>query len=86
MPKNVKTISQMLNWWMHPTHGNPTNPMRARRREPVVPEYVRLPASGQIEPYTGLNRSALHRLILPCQENDYEPPVQSRLFNPGGCA
>jgi hypothetical protein len=70
---------------MHSTYENPTYPLRSRRREHlIIPEYVRLPASGEIEPYTGLNRSALERLILPSALNDYEPPVQSKLFNPAG--
>ena len=51
---------------------------------PIQPEYVRLPASGQVEPYSGLNRSALERLVLPLPLNNYKPPVQSKLFNPSG--
>jgi hypothetical protein len=54
------------------------------RLKPFKPDYVRLPPHGKIEPYSGLNRSALERLVLPGVTNDYNPPVQSRLFNPSG--
>jgi hypothetical protein len=28
-------------------------------------------------PYTGLSRSKLNQLILPCEQNDFKPPVKS---------
>ena len=51
---------------------------------PIQPEYIRLPASGADEAYTGLNRSAPKRLVQPREENNFNPPVQSKLFNPAG--
>jgi len=44
----------------------------------VKPEFVRLPKSGTRCPYTGLSRSKLNQLVLPCKENDYKPPVESK--------
>jgi hypothetical protein len=58
--------------------------MPKRYQKTFQPEYIRLPASGEVEPYSGLNRSALERLILPGKVNNYDPPVQSKLFNPSG--
>jgi hypothetical protein len=55
-----------------------------QEKHPIQPEYIRLPAHGRIEPYSGLNRTALERLVIPKAENNYEPPVQSKLFNPSG--
>ena len=41
------------------------------------PETIRLPSTGQRCPYTGLSRSALNNLILPCALNEFRPPVRS---------
>lgn len=41
------------------------------------PEYCRLPKSGTRCPITGLSRSALNELILPCSANGFKPPVRS---------
>lgn len=41
------------------------------------PEFIRLPRSGQRCPHTGLSRSALNNLILPCKANRHRPPVLS---------
>jgi hypothetical protein len=48
------------------------------------PDYVRLPPHGKIEFQSQLNRSALERLVLPGPTNNFDPPVQSKLFNPSG--
>lgn len=45
--------------------------------ETVTPQFIRLPRSGERCPYTGLSRSSLNELILPCPANDYRPPVRS---------
>ena len=42
-----------------------------------VPEFIRLPKPGQLCPWTGLSRSKMNELILPCAANDGKPPVQS---------
>ena len=38
-------------------------------------EFLRLPPPGQQCPVTGLKRSAINMLVLPCKENDFKPPV-----------
>ena len=40
------------------------------------PEFIRLPKGG-LCPFTGLSRSKLNQLILPCEQNDHKPPVKS---------
>ena len=40
------------------------------------PEFIRLPKGG-LCPYTGLSRSKLNQLILPCEQNEFKPPVKS---------
>ena len=41
------------------------------------PEWVRLPKTGTLCPYTGLTRSKLNELILPCPANGHKPLVRS---------
>ena len=41
------------------------------------PEFIRLPKPGTSDPWTGLSRSVLNQLVLPCKENDFRPPVRS---------
>ena len=45
---------------------------------PVVEtrEWIRLPKVGRC-PYSGLTRSTLNNLILPCEINGFKPPVRS---------
>lgn len=42
------------------------------------PKYVRLPKAGTQCLYSGFSRSKLNQLILPTEDNDYDPPVKSR--------
>ena len=42
-----------------------------------TPYYLRLPRTGSFCPWTGLSRSKLNQLILPCAENGNAPPVKS---------
>ena len=44
----------------------------------VKPEFARLPKGGTRCPYTGLSRSKMNQLVLPCKENDFKPPVESK--------
>jgi hypothetical protein len=44
-------------------------------REPA--EFLRLPPPGRQCPITGITRSSLNVLILPCKENGFKPPVRS---------
>jgi hypothetical protein len=41
------------------------------------PEWIRLPAAKKKCPYSGLSRSLLTTLSVPCQENGFAPPVRS---------
>jgi len=50
----------------------------------VKPEFVRLPKGGTRCPYTGLSRSKLNQLVLPCKENGFEPPVESKVLRNKG--
>jgi hypothetical protein len=43
----------------------------------IVPEFIRLPKGGHLEPFTGLSRSKLNELILPSKANGFKPPVRS---------
>ncbi|RBP41472.1 hypothetical protein DES53_107304 [Roseimicrobium gellanilyticum] len=43
----------------------------------LLPAFIRLPKSPAQCPLTGLSRSALNELILPCAANGYKPPVKS---------
>lgn len=42
-----------------------------------IPEFIRLPKPGQLCPWTGLSRSKMNELILPCPANGGKPPVKS---------
>ena len=50
----------------------------------VKPEFIRLPKSGTRCPHTGLSRSKMNQLVLPCKENDYKPPVESKVLRNRG--
>ena len=50
----------------------------------VKPEFIRLPKSGTRCPYTGLSRSKMNQLVLPCKENDFKPPVESKVLRKRG--
>lgn len=55
-----------------------TKPIRLLEQTGVVrPEFIRLPKTGESDPWTGLARSFLCTLVLPCRENDFRPPVRS---------
>jgi hypothetical protein len=41
------------------------------------PEFLRLPKSGTLCPHSGLSRSKLNELVLPCAANGFKPPVAS---------
>jgi len=42
-----------------------------------APEFLRLPKPGTTCPFSGLSRSSLNELILPCAANNWKPPVRS---------
>jgi len=51
---------------------------------PQAPEFIRLPKPGSRCPYTGLNRSTLSELTLPCDANGFSAPVKSVLLRKRG--
>lgn len=55
-------------------------------KEPMAaaPEFIRLPPPGNREPHTGLTRSFLNLLILPCGYNGNKPPVRSFVLRKKG--
>ena len=59
-------------------HGLSTaEPIKASFTSTIRPEWIRLPQPGAADPHTGLKRSKLNELILPCPANSFKPPVKS---------
>jgi len=50
---------------------------------PTIPEYLRLPPAGEVDPLFGLGRSYLNLLILPSEQNDFQPLVRSSVLRRG---
>lgn len=48
------------------------------------PEWVRLPKPGRRCIYTGLSRSTLNELAIPCEANNFLPPVKSAVIKKRG--
>lgn len=57
----------------------------AGTERPDTPEWIRLPKKGRC-PYTGLSRSSLSSLIIPCAANNHRPPVKSVCLRARGAA
>jgi hypothetical protein len=51
---------------------------------PVEPETIRLPKPGLLCPHSGLTRSYLNELTLPCAANNWKPPVRSIVLRKRG--
>jgi hypothetical protein len=49
-------------------------------KERPLPTYIRLPKKGRREFYTGLPLTTLYRLVMPSEENNFKPPVESKLI------
>ena len=47
-------------------------------------EFLRLPRTGTLCPITGLSRSKMNELVLPCRNNDFKPPVRSVVLRQKG--
>jgi hypothetical protein len=47
-------------------------------------EWLRLPQPGAKLAGYGLTRGTLNELLLPCEENDYKPPVRSVVIKKRG--
>src|SRR5579859_7145493 len=48
------------------------------------PEFIRLPRPGQQCAHTGLSRTKMCELILPCPANGHKPPVRSVVLRASG--
>lgn len=48
------------------------------------PEFLRLPKTGTLCPFSGLTRSKMNELVLPCLQNENKPPVRSVVLRQKG--
>src|SRR5437868_5144979 len=48
------------------------------------PEYLRLPRPGIRDAFTGLSRSAMAEMVVPCDANGHKPPVKSLVLKKRG--
>jgi hypothetical protein len=46
--------------------------------------FTRLPAVGTVDPVSGLNRTALDKLVRPQSANDFCPPVKTKVLRARG--
>jgi hypothetical protein len=58
----------------------------SEQKELMEPRFIRLPITGERCPWTGLSRSKMNQLILPCSYNNHLPPVESCSLKPAGAA
>ena len=65
----------------NPNNGSP-DPVEGLN--PPMPTFIRLPKAGSRCLWTGLSRSKLNQLILPCDANGHSPPVKSVPLRPRG--
>ncbi|MEY2485478.1 MAG: hypothetical protein QOH39_1126 [Verrucomicrobiota bacterium] len=54
------------------------------QRDISKPEYIRLPKPGTTDALTGLSRSTLAELLVPCEANGHYPPVKSLVIKKRG--
>jgi hypothetical protein len=58
---------------------------RALKSEHRKEEWIRLPPGGGQCEVTGIRRTVMNQLVLPCEANGFKPPVRSvSLKKPGG--
>jgi hypothetical protein len=50
----------------------------------VPPEWIRLPKPRERCPFSGLSRTTLTELVIPCQANHYRPQVKSVVLKKPG--
>jgi hypothetical protein len=51
-----------------------------RSPDPAHPEWIRLPRRSTVCPHSGLNRSAIDKLVRPQELNHFKAPVKSRIL------
>jgi hypothetical protein len=49
-----------------------------------IARYTRLPSVGCVDPVSGLNRTALDKLVRPQEANDFNPPVKTKVLRARG--
>ena len=54
------------------------------QRDVMKPEFIRLPRPGDRCALTGLSRSTLCELAVPCPANNHKPPVKSLVIKKRG--
>ena len=60
-----------------------TYPHTSPQIAPMI-RYTRLPSTGTVEPISSLNRTALDKLVRPQPENDFNPPVRTKILRTKG--
>jgi hypothetical protein len=45
-----------------------------------IARYTRLPSTGTVDPISGLNRTALDKLVRPQSANDFNPRVKTKIL------
>jgi hypothetical protein len=66
-------------WAMSVQNYPPTSPSQAG-----TARYTRMPPQGTVDPVSGLNRSAMDKLIRPQEANDFNPPVRTKILRARG--
>lgn len=79
-------VNQQPTGSPEPKHspGLPPSPDNTSAVMEGQPQYIRLPKSGQLCPYSGLTRSKLNELILPTPRNGHNPQVASKSLRTAG--
>lgn len=62
----------------------PEADVKGARPSALRPEFIRLPKPGEHCPWSGLKRTGLNELILPCEANEFNPPVKSFVLRQRG--
>jgi hypothetical protein len=47
------------------------------------PEFIRLPRAGDKCPFTGLSRTTLYNLVVPCRANRFRPAIHAKCVGTG---
>jgi len=82
-------MNQLVRHAMHDREHYTTQPIEQAAAEAGTSpqsEFLRLPPPGQKCPVTGLTRSFLNSLVLPCEQNGFKPAVRSFTLRRQGCA
>jgi hypothetical protein len=70
----------------HMTHQSHNSPYLPSSEASTRPIFIRLPRAKTRCSYTGLSRTSLNELVVPCAANDFAPPVRSYVKKKRGAA